>query len=132
MSIEGSERKTLAQWLEVNPMGFECENRGTTRDGRRHFLCTLRSGDRAMTVEFHQGSAHTEEPNLEDVIGCLAMNAGGFENAKYFEDWAREYGYETDSRRAYATYEAVQTRTHDMRELLSSDQYQELLWEVER
>lgn len=42
-------------------------------------------------------------PKPEDVVYSLAMGSGVIDYAK-FEDWADEYGYDSDSRKAEATY----------------------------
>lgn len=45
------------------------------------------------------------EPDATDVIYSLVMDASVLD-AGGFEDWATEYGYDTDSRAALATYQA--------------------------
>ena len=72
--------------------------------GARHFLVTLKAGRFSMRVPFSQGSAHTVAPTTADVLDCLASDASGFENARSFEEWASEYGYDVDSRKAFRTY----------------------------
>lgn len=44
------------------------------------------------------------KPSLEDVLHSLLSDGEAFFNAQSFEDWASEYGYETDSRKAEAIY----------------------------
>lgn len=101
----------------------------------RHWKVRLTAGRkpvRRLTVPFSQGSAHTQAPRLGDVLDCLASDASGVENAKDFEDWCGEYGYDTDSRKAERTYRAVVKQTDALKQWLGEAAYQELLWEVER
>lgn len=44
-------------------------------------------------------------PDLRDVIYSLVMDGGAIDY-RDFEDWAADYGYDTDSRKAEATYRA--------------------------
>lgn len=99
--------------------------------GSRHFRVTLRRSGKQMTVPFSQGPAIEQEPTAEDVLSCLAMDAAGYENARSFEDWASEYGYDTDSRRAKKTYKAVERQHDQLERFLPSDIYQTLLWDTE-
>lgn len=72
-------------------------------------------------------------PKAEDVLDCIASDAAGFINARGFEDWASEYGYDTDSRKAEATYRAVEAETIALRKLLGSEAaFQSLLFDTER
>lgn len=45
------------------------------------------------------------QPHLTDVICCLLMDAEAIDHAN-FEQWASEFGYDADSRKAEATYRA--------------------------
>lgn len=96
-----------------------------------HWRCTLKRGRRTMTTYFSQGSAICNEPTAADVLDCLAGDAGGIENASGFEDWASEYGYDTDSRRAERTYNVAMRQTEKLRQFMG-DAYETLLWKTER
>lgn len=109
----------------------------------RHFLCTLYRGghntgkgpqEADMQVYFSQGSAHTKPPTAEDVLDCLASDAAGMENARgSFEDWCAEYGYDTDSRKAYATFQTVCRQASELKVFLGSViRFETLLWNIER
>jgi hypothetical protein len=91
----------------------------------RHWNCKLystRSADSpTMTVFFSQSSAHTK-PTISDLISTLAMDASGLRAALGFEDWANEYGYDTDSRDAYETYRTVKRQT---------DKFADFLYEID-
>lgn len=53
------------------------------------------------------GITHGPDEKPEEVIDALISGTWGYENANGFEDWAGEYGMDTDSRKAERVYEAV-------------------------
>lgn len=85
-----------------------------------------------LTTYFSMGSAFCKDPEAGEVLDCLASDAAGFENAQGFEDWASEYGYDTDSRKAERTYKAVEKATDRLKAFLPPDDYKALLWDTER
>lgn len=102
----------------------------------RNFECTItmvgRGYHEPMTVYFSQGSAHKKSPTLAEVLDCLASDASGVDNARSFEDWASEYGYDTDSRKAERTYHICEKQAQDLKALLGQDAYNQLLYSTER
>lgn len=70
-------------------------------------------------------------PELPGVLNCLMMDAQGYENAQGFEDWAAEYGYDPDSRKAEKTYREVERQAKELRHILGLDGYRTLLENVE-
>lgn len=84
------------------------------------YTVTLRYQRRAMTVEFWCGSA-CGEPDAATVLDCLASDASGIDNARGFEDWCGEYGYDCDSRKAERTFKATETNARKLRRLLGDD-----------
>jgi hypothetical protein len=97
----------------------------------RHFTCTLRNGRKRLSIPFSQGSAFTEEPTAEDVLNCLALDAAGLENSPNFDDWASEYGYDADSRRAEKTFKTVERQAAKLMAFLGADAYDRLVWHTE-
>jgi len=71
-------------------------------------------------------------PKVSDVLDCLASDSSGYDNARNFEDWASEYGYDTDSRKAYATYQTVAEQAKALKHFLGEVVYTELLFDTER
>jgi len=102
----------------------------------RNFECTIEFEGRGyhepLTVYFSQGSAHKKPPTLADVLDCLASDASGVDNAQSFEDWASEYGYDTDSRKAERTYRICEGQAQKLKALLGQDAYNQLLYSTER
>lgn len=98
-----------------------------------HWRCTLRYQKRGMTVTYSMGSAHHGEPAITDVLDCIASDVSSLINAGDFEEWAGEYGYDTDSRRALSMYKAIEKQKVQLTHLLSDDALlNQLLWETER
>lgn len=87
-----------------------------------HWRCTISYGRKRMTITFSMGQGHCgREPELSDVMPCLFADASGYERSNGFEDWAQEYGYDTDSRAAERTYRAVEKQSMALRELLGDN-----------
>ena len=59
-------------------------------------------------VPFFTGSGITEDPTAADVLERLTLDYFGWQTSDGFEDWARECGYDPDSRKAEATYRRVE------------------------
>lgn len=101
----------------------------------RNFDCTItmvgRGNHEPMTVYFSQGSAHKKNPTLAEVLDCLASEASGVDNARSFEDWASEYGYDLDSRKAERAYQICKKQAQELKALLGQDAYNQLLYSTE-
>lgn len=83
-----------------------------------HYKCTLRAWGRQMTVPFSMGLGHTREPNALDVLYCLVSDASSLHNARDFEDWASEFGYDTDSRKAEKLYKTIKLQAKKLNKFL--------------
>lgn len=70
-------------------------------------------------------------PTASEVLDCLASDASSYDNTQDFEDWAGDYGYDTDSRKAEHTYRAIAEQAKALRVFVDAD-YDELLYNVER
>jgi hypothetical protein len=97
-----------------------------------HYKVKLRRAGKQLTTYFSMGIALSNEPSAEDVLDCLASDACGVENARSFEDWCSEYGYDTDSRKAEKTFKLCTKQARQLRQFLGDDDYQTLLWKTER
>lgn len=86
-----------------------------------HYIVTLRYQRRQMTVKFHTGSGWTRQPNVRDVLECLLSDAGTVDNARGFEDWADDLGYDPDSRKAERIYRECVRQTKRLARLLGDD-----------
>lgn len=97
-----------------------------------HYTVTISRGDKRMSVTYSMGVALVGNPKIDDVLDCLANDAAGVENARNFEDWAGDYGYDADSRKAEKTYNECKKQAQELRDLLGGDLYQTLLYDVDR
>ena len=61
-----------------------------------------------------------ELPKLEDVLYCLFLDASGYDNLLQFEEWAEEYGYDTDSRKAEEIYNNCNTNARKLHKALGN------------
>lgn len=120
--------------MTVKHLGQETETSGQFRDTKDKWRCIIsRPGFKGKFVTpFSCGSGHNgKAPELPDVLDCMASDSATVENARGFEDWAGELGYETDSRAHEKIYKAVQ-RQRDKLKAFLGDEYETLLWHVER
>jgi hypothetical protein len=107
-------------------------------EGSQHYSVTITGPLGSMTVPYSVGPGIIEnaggdfEPELSSVLDSLASDASTYENTRDFEDWCSEFGYDTDSRKAEATWRAVQDQSNRLRKVLGSLTYESLLWNTER
>lgn len=80
--------------------------------------CTLKYQGRRYTFDFWQGVAISEDPTAEGCLECLLSDANVEAD---FHDFCREFGYDTDSRKAEATFKACLKVGKEMRRLLGDD-----------
>jgi hypothetical protein len=130
---------TLAQFIEDNAITMDCERTSENPfyEGdsytMNHYRCTLKIGTQRMTVFFSMGLGLAGEPDLASVLDCLASDASEWENSKGdFEEWANEYGYDPDSRRAERIYRNVEMQSRKLESFLGEELYKQLIWETER
>ena len=97
--------------------------------GSNHYRCTISANGHRYTMHWSQGPAITDEPDAADVLDALASDASNTEAG--FENFAAEYGYDEDSRKAERIYRAcVGVRKALFR--LFGDDAEALMYEVER
>lgn len=67
---------------------------------------TLRNGrGNRYTVPFYKGVGLPDTPPTAlEVLECLVSDARSYRDARSFEEWAGDLGYDTDSRAAEKTY----------------------------
>lgn len=67
------------------------------------FKMKLKRNKKSYTFTFGQSIADKDKtPTMYDILSCIEKY-----NPECFEDFCSEYGYDTDSRKAYKTYLAV-------------------------
>lgn len=133
--------QTIKQFVDRNNVRMSCAWTDTNPNidpkdwarGTSHYRCVLKIGPRRMTTYFSMGSAYTKEPSAEDLIDCLASDAASIENARSFEDWCADYGYDADSRKAEKIYKTCARQAARLRNLVGdSAMFRRLLFDTER
>ena len=100
----------------------------TGKEDRNHYRVRLSKGAASYTLDFFgsiNDARNNKEPDVYDVLACLEWHEPGT-----FEDFCGNFGYEQDSRSAFAIYKAVCAQfkglsrvfTEQDREILSSIQ----------
>jgi hypothetical protein len=111
-----------------------------------HFDCLFRMGDessrRQLASDYHMGKGHGKpvkrsdghvirvippHPDPAEVLDSLRSDAQSVDCARDFEDWASELGYDTDSRKAHASWLACMEIGRKLRFFLGADAYAELM-----
>jgi hypothetical protein len=117
--------RITAEWADQN------KNAPDWKDAN-HFKVRLTHKGKQLTTYFSQGYGISGEPTAESVIDCLASDSAGIENARNFEEWADEYGYNTDSRSAESLFRVCEKQADKLKNFLGDSLYKELLWNTER
>lgn len=79
-------------------------NYETDAEGWEHYAYRVRLGlgRRSLTVAWRQGTGITSDPEAANVLDGLLLDAEAGDND--FEGFCEEFGYDTDSRKAHATW----------------------------
>jgi hypothetical protein len=93
-----------------------------------HYRVTLRTRTprRQLSTYFSQGYGITGDPTASGVLSCLVSDAAGVDNARSFEEWASDYGFDADSRKAERTFKACQEQARKLRAFLGTERYTEI------
>ncbi len=103
----------------TTPMERLCEREGITIEceyggaevpsdwlpGTVGWKCTLTYNRRKLVTAYYTGPAIDQEPSAADVLSCLISDAA-VADCPTFEHFCSDMGYDPDSRRALAIYEA--------------------------
>lgn len=81
----------------------------------------LSLGGRSMTTPFYMGSAHVGEPSLSGVLSSLVSDATSLYNARDFEEWASELGFDPDSRKAEKLFRRTLKQTQKLEKLVGGE-----------
>ena len=144
-----SNRITMtAEQVDENPSmtdGFEGDHwkvvltRKVLREGFDTFhgykgkLGAVQYSTRKLTTYFSKGYGHHgAEPTADEVLDCLSSDASCVDNARDFEDFASELGYDSDSRQAEKIFKARKHSAARLEKFLGSGLYQELMYSTER
>lgn len=82
---------------------------------------TLRFQGREISTPYFMGSAITRDPSAREVLDSLLLDARVGDST--FEGFCADFGYDTDSRKAYATWEECRRTEPKLRRFLG-DEYE--------
>lgn len=83
------------------------------------------SGSTVFLNELYQALFEPAPPTAEDVLEALAMDSAVLNNGG-FEDWAYEFGYDTDSRQAKRIYDTCIEQALALKAILGADTLEQL------
>jgi len=92
-----------------------------------HWRVTLNREGLEFSIFYSQHKSNEKDPQLYDVMGCLASDASTSEASDTFDEWCDNFGYDTDSRQAERIYNQCRKQSADLKTFLGGDLYTELL-----
>lgn len=123
MTIKDFAKQEFLQ-LQLWPIKFRTDLVATEWDKEaKHFQFEIRcyQGDnfgKSIRGNYSQGSAIKGKPTIEDILNSLIMDTINIPSS--FEDWASEFGYDTDSRKAEQIYNACLKEDKDLKYILGN------------
>jgi hypothetical protein len=132
---------TLASFIKRNGLSMKAEHAEENPSMRDfegdHWKVIIEKGSKGnghrMTTYFSKGTGHEgREPKLKEVLDCIVSDAVSVENSNSLEDWARDLGYDEDSRKAEKIFKTCLRGAKKLRRLLGTETYKELLFDTER
>lgn len=86
---------------------------------------SLYRGEAKISVDFYLGEGHEgREPEIKEVIYALLNDS--YAGSLSFHGFCREFGYNTDSMRAFATWEGCKVSAEKLGKLFSPDEIEQL------
>jgi hypothetical protein len=85
------------------------------------YIVRLKRAGRVLTTDWMQGLGIAHDPQPEDVLASLMLDASAYENARDFSDFAADFGYDEDSRKAERIYAACGVTARKLRQFLGAD-----------
>lgn len=71
--------------------------------------------------ECEQGPKSGSPKHPLDALWCIASDCNSLDTTSGFEDWATTFGYDPDSRKAYATWEQINEQYHILKSVIGHD-----------
>lgn len=128
--------QTYKQFADKYKISLSHQERGSRNDGlmqdhnMRHYYCKLHYQGVEYPFWYSMGKGNTSTPNRDECLQSLAMDARGANDAGSFEEWARDLGYDEDSRKAERIYQTCK-EIHSELSLLFGEKLLEELFECE-
>lgn len=106
--------------LDCEPVGARPDDLDTWHPASFHYKCILKHNNKQFSFYFTQGPAVEGPPTVTGVLKCLITDTLIAENSPDFEDFANEFGYCMDSRRAERIYKAVLKQRDNLQRVFNS------------
>jgi hypothetical protein len=132
--------QTLEKFLYGNDVAMRCRPVAVNGDAaaliaepwaHQQYSCQLYRSNGHQPLTAIVGSDNGA-PELRDVLDAVAAQAAVTDQAHGYEQWARDMGFDPDSRTGERVYRAARRQARLLRQLLGEDQYARLLWQTER
>jgi len=123
MGIGHFEKQTL-RYIKKSFRAIE----NTIRKNGFSAIFRLQPADQNTALEIITAAAriYKMQPELADVIAALIMDGSADFDAQSFEDWASNYGYDTDSRTAEKMYSECLRTGQAIRRAVTADELETL------
>jgi hypothetical protein len=107
--------------LDIGMEIVEGPNWAKDPDGWEHhgYTVKLSYDGREMLTPWRAGLGITDEPTLGDILESLFLDSEGWYDD--FPQWAGDYGWDADSRKAESIWRAVGEQSAKVRELFGTD-----------
>ena len=90
-----------------------------------NWKCVLKCDGRQLTLFFSQGYGHGgAPPKIETILEC--QRSEYVDDDVDFEEWASDFGYNSDSRSAERTFKACQKGSRKLEKFLGDELLEEL------
>lgn len=107
-----------SEWVATYGVEFDWNSTGSQRDadGWDHNVhaITLTHHGKTLSFTFRTGLMWDDDMTPDTVLPAFASEARDIDYTMSFEEWAEDLGYDTDSRRAEATFNACQRFRRDL------------------
>ena len=91
-----------------------------------HYYCTLKKNKNTYAFYYTKGYGFKgEPPTISEILETFIEDTGPV-GYKDFEEWANEYGYDTDSLKALRIYKAIKRQNAHVSRVLGEDLLKEL------
>ena len=111
---------TLTKFVKNNDIKMTVKRIDERKDlewkDANHFKCTLKNGNKSISIYYSQGYGIKNEPELESVLNSLKID---FLDEMSFQDFCLDFGYPTDSISALKTYKACLKNTDKVKKLFN-------------
>jgi len=135
--------KTISEFIEENELSMEFlpvkerpDQFVWSPDAHHYFIVIRNKAGKELHTYYSTGSAvpvfssYKSRRKFEDIMDSLSLDCSSASDT--FEDFCNEFGYETDSRKAYETWQACVKIKKDMERLVGPEALEELINDVER